>query len=52
MMQKKHPVKRYGHLTSLGDLTSKVLDPALKKRGFASRDLMAHWQDMVPHPYA
>jgi hypothetical protein len=28
-----------------------VLDPALKKRGFAGRDIITHWSAMAPAPY-
>ena len=27
------------------------LDPALKKRGFASRDILTHWPTIAPTPY-
>ena len=32
------------------DLTT-TLDPALKKRGFASRDIVSNWPAMAPAPY-
>jgi len=35
----------------LGDMIGNALDPALKKRGFASRDLVAHWGVIAPSPY-
>lgn len=28
-----------------------ALDPALKRRGFASRDLIAHWNAIAPTPW-
>ena len=30
---------------------SGVLDPALKRRGFATRDIITHWAAMAPKPY-
>ena len=35
----------------LSDALSGVLDAALKKRGFATRDLLTHWAAMAPKPY-
>lgn len=28
-----------------------VLDPVLKRRGFATRDLIAHWAEIAPQPF-
>ncbi|HHS83045.1 MAG TPA: DUF721 domain-containing protein [Devosia sp.] len=36
---------------ALGDLVSGLLDPMLKKRGFASRDIIDNWQVIAPPPY-
>ncbi len=35
----------------LGDLVSGLLDPMLKKRGFASRDIIDNWPVIAPPPY-
>lgn len=35
----------------LGEMISGTLDPALRKRGFASRDLIANWQAIAPSPW-
>jgi len=45
------PPKRVNRAIGVGDALGKVLDPALKKRGFATRDLVAHWSAMAPPPY-
>jgi hypothetical protein len=42
---------RANRTVGVGDALSRVLDPALKRRGFASRDIITHWQAMVPTPY-
>lgn len=43
--------KRRNKTIGVGDALGGIIDPALKKRGFASRDLIAHWDAMVPEPY-
>ena len=43
--------KRRNKTIGVGDALGGIIDPALKKRGFASRDLIAHWGAMVPPPY-
>lgn len=43
--------KRRNRSLSVADALSGALDPMLKKRGFASRDLIAHWGVMAPKPY-
>lgn len=43
--------KRRNKSVSVADALSGALDPALKKRGFASRDIIAHWPTMAPKPY-
>lgn len=51
-MAAKSPLpKRSNRAMKLGDLIGNSLDPALKKRGFASRDLVANWQAIAPVPY-
>lgn len=43
--------KRRNRTLSVADALTGALDPALKKRGFASRDIIAHWSVMAPKPY-
>ena len=43
--------KRRNRTMSVADVLSGALAPALKKRGFASRDIIAHWSVMAPKPY-
>lgn len=43
--------RRLNRAVGLTEALGKALDPALKRRGFASRDLVAHWQVMAPAPY-
>jgi hypothetical protein len=43
--------KRRNKTLNLGDVLAGALDPVLKKRGFASRDIITHWQVMAPKPY-
>lgn len=43
--------KRLNRTVSAGDALGRALDPVFRKRGFASRDLIAHWAAMVPKPY-
>jgi hypothetical protein len=43
--------RRLNRAVGLTEALGKALDPALKRRGFASRDLLAHWQVMAPAPY-
>jgi hypothetical protein len=43
--------KRRNKTLNLGDVLAGALDPVLKKRGFASRDIITHWADMAPEPY-
>lgn len=35
----------------VSEALGRALDPALRKRGFASRDLLEHWGAMAPAPY-
>ncbi len=35
----------------MAEALSGALDPALKRRGFASRDIITHWKAMAPAPY-
>ena len=43
--------KRRNKTLNLGDVLAGALDPVLKKRGFASRDIITHWAAMAPKPY-
>ncbi len=43
--------KRRNRSLSLADALAGALDPVLKKRGFASRDIITHWGAMAPKPY-
>jgi hypothetical protein len=45
------PPKRLNRTVKVGDAIAGALDPALKRRGFASRDIITHWQSMAPKPY-
>lgn len=43
--------KRLNRTVGLSDALSGVLDAALKKRGFATRDVLTHWSSIAPKPY-
>jgi len=43
--------KRLNRTVAVGEALGGVLGPALKRRGFASRDLLTHWRAMAPEPY-
>jgi len=43
--------KRRNRTIAIADVLSGALDPVLKKRGFASRDIITHWAVMAPEPY-
>jgi hypothetical protein len=43
--------KRLNRSVRVGDAIAGALDPALKRRGFASRDIIAQWRAMAPQPY-
>jgi hypothetical protein len=43
--------KRLNRVVGAGEALQKALDPVFRKRGFASRDLIAHWAAMAPQPY-
>ncbi len=45
------PPKRLNRTVGVGEALSHVLDSALRKRGFASRDILTHWAAMAPKPY-
>lgn len=43
--------KRLNRAVGVSEALSGVLDAALKKRGFATRDILTHWSAMAPKPY-
>lgn len=43
--------KRRNKTLSVSDALSGTLDPVLKKRGFAGRDIIAHWRHIAPPPF-
>jgi len=43
--------RRFNRAVAVSDALSGVLDAALKKRGFATRDILTHWAAMAPKPY-
>jgi hypothetical protein len=45
------PPKRLNRTVGVSEALSGVLDSALKKRGFATRDILARWADIAPKPY-
>ncbi|WP_175528582.1 DUF721 domain-containing protein [Devosia crocina] len=52
MAEKELPEpKRRNKTLSVADVLSGALDPVLKKRGFATRDIITHWRAIAPPPY-
>lgn len=51
MAGKAETPKRRNKAVQLGDMIGNALDPALRRRGFASRDLIANWGAIAPTPY-
>lgn len=43
--------KRLNRAVNIAEAIKGALDPAMKKRGFASRDILTHWGAMAPKPY-
>ena len=43
--------KRLNRTVGVADALKGVLDSVLKKRGFATRDLLTNWAAMAPKPY-
>jgi hypothetical protein len=43
--------KRLNRTVGVGEALSGVLDTAMRKRGFASRDILTQWKAMAPKPY-
>jgi hypothetical protein len=44
-------LKRRNKTLSVADALSGALDPVLKKRGFAGRDIITHWRQIAPKPF-
>jgi hypothetical protein len=52
MAEKELPEpKRRNRTLSVADVLSGALDPVLKKRGFATKDIITHWRVIAPPPY-
>lgn len=47
----KPTYKRQNRAVSVGEMIGGALDPALKRRGFATRDLVTYWPAIAPTPY-
>jgi hypothetical protein len=49
----KHPdePRRLNRTVGVAEALGGVLDSALKKRGFATRDILANWASIAPKPY-
>ncbi len=43
--------RRVNRAVGVAEALSGVLDAALRKRGFATRDLITHWASIAPKPY-
>lgn len=43
--------KRLNRSVGVGEAIVSALDPVMKKRGFASRDIIAQWGAMAPSPF-
>lgn len=43
--------KRRNRTMTIADVLAGALDPVLKKRGFATRDIVTNWAAMAPAPY-
>ena len=43
--------KRLNRTVDISEALKHALDPAMRKRGFASRDIITHWAAMAPKPY-
>jgi len=51
MAEKLPDPPRRNRTLSVADALSGALDPVLKKRGFASRDILAQWSIIAPAPF-
>ena len=43
--------RRLNRTVGVSEALSGVLDAALRKRGFATRDILTHWSSIAPKPY-
>lgn len=43
--------KRLNRTVAVGDAMGPILGPALRRRGFAGRDIITHWGAIAPKPY-
>lgn len=43
--------RRLNRVVGAGEALGRVLDEALRRRGFASRDLITNWRAMAPKPW-
>lgn len=48
---KDKPPQRRNRTVAVSEALSGVLDAVLRKRGFATRDVLTHWAAMAPKPY-
>lgn len=51
MAEKLPDPPRRNKTLSVADAISGALDPVLKKRGFAGRDILNHWASIAPPPF-
>ncbi len=51
MQKEQDKIKRFNKTIQLDQAMQKVIAPFLQKRGFASRDLIKQWANIVPSPY-
>ncbi|AKR54511.1 hypothetical protein XM25_01540 [Devosia sp. H5989] len=51
MAEKPKEYKRLNRAVGVAEALTGALDPALKRRGFASRDIITYWSAMAPAPY-
>jgi hypothetical protein len=51
MAGKSSPPKRKNRTVQLGDVVGGMLDPALRRRGFANRELIVNWPSIAPAPW-
>ena len=51
MAEKPKEPKRFNRAVGVADALRGTLDPMLKKRGFASRDIIDRWRAIAPSPY-
>lgn len=51
MKNSNKSAKRRNKVIGLGDAMGSAIDPVFRKRGFASRDIVANWSAMAPVPY-